>query len=348
MNNNHHPVTNARRTFGFPIKMLVLALALLVCVSAAEAKGRKFGLFVGINKYTNGINPLSGCVNDAKNMQTAMVSKYAFNRADTTLLTDAQATRASIIGKIKMYEKMAGAGDIFVFHYSGHGTLFPDANSEEQDETEMIYVEADGEVLYERGTYDSAIVPIDANDTTSGKPWQNLILDDELYAMLAAFTKKGAQVVFVSDSCHSGSVARAENSGVQVRAVPLKTVFGVRKFSDLKLKSPATRQTAGKPPQLNGLYLTLTGSQDNEFSLDAGENGVPMGLFTSTLLKTLNKPTAKKLTYAQLINTISPQVSKASLEMQNDQNPQLDSRFGNPDSLIFSLPRPGANKLVRP
>ena len=42
---------------------------------------------------------------------------------------------------------VAGAGDIFVFHYSGHGTLFPDANFEEQDETEMIYVEADGEVL---------------------------------------------------------------------------------------------------------------------------------------------------------------------------------------------------------
>jgi len=327
------------------VKLLMFALIVFVCAAAAEAKGRKFGLFVGINEYAAPISPLRGCVNDAMKMQAAMLAGYGFKKADTTILTDAQATREGIISRIKMYEKMAGAGDLFVFHYSGHGTLFPDANSEEQDETELQYVELSygpgaSEVIFPRGKYDSAIVPIDVAAATSGKPWQNLILDDELYQMFAAFTKKGAQVVFISDSCHSGSVARAEKNITKVRFTPLHKAFNAKSFTDLNLKKPAaaSKPTAAQP-QLNGLYLTMTGSKDDEFSLDAGEGGIPMGLFTSTLLKTLNARGAASLTYKKLIESVSPKVSKTALLLNSNQNPQLDSRFGNADKLIFSVPK---------
>jgi len=335
-----------QRKYRVAVKLMMFALLVFVCAAGAEAKGRKFGLFVGINEYARPMSPLRGCVNDAEKMQAAMLTKYGFKKADTTILTDAQATRDGIIGKIKMYEQMAGEGDLFVFHYSGHGTLFPDANSEEQDETELQYVEiaygpGASEVIFPRGKYDSAIVPIDVAEATSGKPWQNLILDDELYQMFAAFTKKGAQVVFISDSCHSGSVARAEKNLTKIRFTPLHMAFNAKSFADLNLKKPAA--AAAKPAaaqtQLNGMYLTMTGSKDDEFSLDGGENGVPMGLFTSTLLKTLNARGAASLTYKKLIESVSPQVSKTALSLNNNQNPQLDSRFGNADKLIFSVPK---------
>ncbi len=324
---------------------LTIAFISLIAVSATEAKNRKFGLFVGINAYSGGINPLKGCVNDATKMREAMMTKFGFKAVDTTLLTDAAATRDGILNNLKKYEALAGAGDLLVFHYSGHGTLFPDAYSEEQDETKMVYMEAPDdkgvmEVIYERDKYDSAIVPVDARLRTSGKPWRNLILDDELYAIFSAITRKGAQVVLISDSCHSGSIDKAKKSDARRRAESLATVFGVRRFSELDLKKSAMTRSTRTPPPANGLYLAMTGSKDDEFSLDATIGGVPMGLFTATLLSKMPKTVnpRKPVSYESLMKIVGPAVAEQSGKWDNNQNPQLNTEFGNPKMAIFSAP----------
>lgn len=327
-------------------KVVVVAFIALVAVSAAEAKNRKFGLFVGINAYSGGITPLKGCVNDAMKMREAMTTKFGFKMADTTLLTDADATRDGILNNLKKYQAVAGAGDIFVFHYSGHGTLFPDKFSEEKDETKLIYMEAPDdngvmEVVYERDRYDSAIVPYDARLRTSGKPWRNLILDDELYEILGGITRKGAQVVLISDSCHSGSIDRAKTSEATPRMQNLATVFGVRRFSELELEEPAETKATRTPPPAKGLYLAMTGSKDDEFSLDARINGVPMGLFTATLLSKIPAVAPRKsvtMTYEQLMKLVSPAVALQAGKWENNQNPQLRTDFGNPKMVLFSVP----------
>ncbi len=331
-------------------KALVIAFISLIAVSAASAKNKKYGLFVGINAYTGGISPLRGCVNDATKMREAMMTKFGFKAADTTLLTDAAATRDAILNGLKKYQTLAGPGDILVFHYSGHGTLFPDAYSEEQDETKLIYMEAPNdegvmEVMYERDKYDSALVPVDAGLRTSGKPWRNLILDDELYAIFSAVTRKGAQVVLISDSCHSGSIDKplAAKEDVRQRTQTLARVFGVRKFSELDLEKSATTTATRTPPPKKGLYLAMTGSKDDEFSLDATINGTPMGLFTSKLLA--NMPPApkprqaiKKVTYEALMKAVQPAVLAQARLWENNQTPQLNTEFGNPKMTIFSVP----------
>ncbi len=328
----------------FLTKALMFGLILTVCAAVAEAKGRKFGLFVGINEYSGMIPPLGGCVNDAKNMKATLTAKYGFKAADTTLLTDAQATRDGIISKIKAYEKLAGAGDLFVFHYSGHGSLFPDAQSEEQDETKMIYYEAtypngEVEIVYPRNKYDATLVPVDADETTSGKPWKNMILDDELYALFSGFTKKGARVVFISDSCFSGSIARNEKNKFPERFVPLHRVFGAKGFDDIKFRKPAKSNAVVKPPKLQGLYLTLTAANANETALDGADDVVRMGLFTSNLVKALNAKGAAQMTYAQLMTNVSKKVSDfAKNNLAHNQTPQLDASFGNPKAVIFTIP----------
>lgn len=337
MNENKN---NSRRFF---MRALLFALILTVgSVAAAEAKGRKYALLVGINKYPDTIGQLGGCVNDVLKMKATLTSRYGFKAADTTILTDAAATRAAIIANMQKYQKLAGAGDIFVFHYSGHGSLFPDEYSEIRDETKELYYEDPdtGEEIYPRGKYDANILPVDADKETSGKAWGNLILDDELYQMFSTFTAKGAQVVFVADSCFSGSVARATAKlKVKERFVPLYRVFGAKRYADLKFKAPAAQQTASAPPNMRGLYLTLTGANAEETALDGGTPGVRMGLFTSNLVRILNMPASAKLSYAQLMTTVAKDVSTfASTKMQHDQNPQLDFTFGNPKSVIFTVP----------
>jgi hypothetical protein len=194
------------------------------------------------------------------------------------------------------------------------------------------------QAIYPRGKYDSAIVPVDARSNSSGKPWRNLILDDELSELFSAFTAKGTQVVFVSDSCHSGTIARAKQTDAQVRTIPLTAVFGTRTFAEIKFEKPARVRSSFDVSSFHSLYIVLTGSRDDEFSLDARIHGVPVGLFTSTLISDLNGETKRDLTYSQLMGRVSGEVAKVALTMQNDQNPQLDSRFGNANSIIFAPP----------
>lgn len=328
-----------RKMFG----LVILLSAFIMFGGTASAAGKKYGLFVGINKYTTS-NPLYGCVNDAMMMRQTLQTKFGFLPANNTLLTDAAATRDGIMSNLKKYQAIAGKGDIFVFHYSGHGTLFPDMYSEDQDETNLTYLEVfnpdtkQNEVWYPRAKYDSAIVPVDSDMRTSGKPWQNLILDDELSAIFAGFTQKGAQVVFISDSCHSGTVGKAKTSKNRIRATPLAAAFGTRRYDELKFDEPATKRTSGYPIPVKGLYITLTGSKDDEFSLDARDLPQPMGLFTSTLLNQINSPGGTRLSYEATMNLVRPKVAKKAMEDQNPQNPQIDGRYGNAKSMIFSLP----------
>lgn len=324
--------------------LVAVVCAFFAFAGSASAAGKKYGVFVGINKYTGGISPLNGCVNDATLMRQTLQSKFGFLPADNVLLTDEAASRDAIIANLLKYQAVAGKGDIFVFHYSGHGTLFPDNRSEDQDETTLTYLERKNEqtgqmeVWYPRAKYDSAIVPVDARSTTSGKPWRNLILDDELGAIFAGFTQKGSQVVFISDSCHSGTVGRGK-SLAKVRTQSLAAVFGARRFEDLTIPEPATTRTAGYPVPVNPLYIVLTGSKDDEFSLDVRIGGNPMGLFSYNLLQQLNSPTGTQLSYEQTMALVSPKVAAQSLKSDNNQHPQLDARYGNGKAVVFSLPK---------
>jgi len=326
---------------------MLVAFVFLIAASSASAAGKKYGLFVGINAYGGGINQLKGCVNDATKMRDAMVTKFGFNAADTTLLTDAAATREAILANLQKYQTLAGPGDLLVFHYSGHGTLFPDAYSDEQDETKLIYMETtndkgETEVMYERATYDSAIVPVNAMDR-SGKAWRSLILDDELYAIFSAVTRKGAQAVLISDSCHSGTIDKTKKSPFQVRATPLTAVFGVRRYSDLDFGAQPTAKTGRiTPPPIKGLYISMSGSMDEEFSLDANIGGVPMGLFTNTILSYIPATAAArvKMTYAQLMAKVLAEVARQASQpgWDSSQHPQLNADFGNPNAPIFTVP----------
>lgn len=331
----------ARRIVATTFLPLVLLFA---CAADAEARGRKYGLFVGINAYAAPTSPLYGCVNDAQNLQRAMTTRYGFARRDTSLLTDARATRQNILAAIGRYQARAAEGDLFVFTYSGHGTLFPDSYSDVQDETEDVALEVDGEVWYPRDKYDSALVPVDAGEATSGKAWRNLILDDELYTAFAGFTAKGAHVVFVSDSCHSGSISRAatDDGEFRPRTQPLARIFRARSFDRLRLRRERRRRRDPAPRlrMPEGFYVALTGSRDDEFSLDwRPQTGRPTGLFTYVLLETIRRE-GTGLGYRALMERVSGEVAAMAARKDNSQHPQLDVRFfrGDANAPAFTLP----------
>jgi hypothetical protein len=128
---------------------------------------------IDVDVYGPG-NELAGCVNDARDMQSLAVAQGF----QTTLMLDEGATSDAVIGAIAGAASTLKSGDILLLTYSGHGSQVPDRNGDEPDGKDETWC------LYDR-----------------------MLLDDELYSLWAQF-EEGVRIFMLSDSCHSGTVAR--------------------------------------------------------------------------------------------------------------------------------------------
>ena len=269
---------------------------------------KKLALLVGIDKYTK--EPLEGCAKDAQDVQELLNRSYGFAKPNTHLLRDREATRAKILEALEKKEAEVKSGDLFVFYFSGHGTLFPDEKSKDLDETEVIIDPVTGR----EGKYDSALCPVNVGfSPRTGKPWRNIILDDELYVRFSRFTKKGCAVVFIADSCNSGTIGKGQRKAIP-KFLSMEDALG----SSLKdIPTPQISRTI-KPPDMRGQYLILSSSKDNQFS-GATEVG---SLFTNSLLETLRQSPNRN--YKDLYSIVRKKVLNDS---ENRQEPRLDKRF---------------------
>ncbi len=107
----------------------VARMALWVCLgllAVSDAPGAtRWGLLVGINQYAPGYaSSLNCCVNDAEGMRDTVMLGDAAGRwpsANIQLLTNSQATKASIRFALQTLAARAGAGDVVVYYHSSHG-----------------------------------------------------------------------------------------------------------------------------------------------------------------------------------------------------------------------------------
>lgn len=236
----------------------------------------KLALCIGINDYPGTGSDLSGCVNDANDWAKALKArKFTVGK-----LLNKKATGKNIRNAIKELIAKARKLDLVVIQYSGHGSYVPDREGDEPDNV------------------DECLCPYDIR--TKGP-----IVDDELFDLFNA-KREGVKIVMISDSCHSGTVARFS---------PIKTPSAIRgkKTSQRKVRflPPATflkkQELAGlgagrairrsNPP---GRYasLLLAACQDTEYSYDSCFHDRPNGAFSYVALKKLSKLSANA-TYRQ-------------------------------------------------
>jgi hypothetical protein len=145
-------------------------------LNAARPRLTKKALLVGINYVGTG-SALYGCINDV-NAVNAHLNSKGFTCQLITDNTALKPTRESILNEFKLLLVNAVAGDVLVFHYSGHGSYVRDTNREEID------------------GYDEAIVSRD----------MKYILDDEFKNLLVYYLKKDVTLFALFDSCHSGTM----------------------------------------------------------------------------------------------------------------------------------------------
>lgn len=167
----------------------------------------KRALLVGINQYDvevpDGLDietdrhwrNLKGAVNDVQAVGAMLKRTFEFEDKDVTVLTDESASRAEILAHLDLHlVENARRGDTVVFYFSGHGSQVHNENSHERDQLDETIVPADSK--------------LGADD----------IRDKELRLRFNRILDRGAQLVVVLDSCHSGSGAR-DLEGSRVKAL---------------------------------------------------------------------------------------------------------------------------------
>lgn len=225
----------------------------------------KRSLHIGINNYLGTQNDLSGCVNDANDWKDALEARGF----QTTTLLDAQAKKKAMVDAISKIVKDTTKNDIAVITYSGHGTWVADEDGDEEDGR------------------DEALCP---HDIMEGK----LITDDELYDIFSERTW-GARIIFISDSCHSGSVSKASNFILGSKDEALKTpkirflapeVY-LQGNQELLQKAKRVEFKIEARWKIRAATVLFAGCKDTEYSYDAWFNGRANGAFSYLALKAL-------------------------------------------------------------
>lgn len=233
----------------------------------------KISVHIGINGYYGA--PLAGCVNDA-NDWFQVARDRGFD--SSLLLLDGDATKANMTEAMRAAIAPAKYGDLVLLTYSGHGSWIPDMDGDEPDGR------------------DEVLVPVD---------YQNGVLsDDELLALFRA-RARGVRVVFISDSCHSGSVSRfapslnPKRGGIRYLApetfLPSRAVGRARQVESLPARGKS-----------RGASVLLSGCRDEEYSYDAWFGARANGAFTRVAIEELARTPWSYREWMQLINLRLP------------------------------------------
>ncbi len=169
--------------------------------------GAKKALLIGVEHHCDDpANHLPGVTEDVRLLSEVLSSKAGFPRENQKILLDRQATKKNIV---KAFEDWlingTNPGDTVLFYFSGHGTQIWDENGHEiQDGKAKILICYDTRLVgpeVERSFRNRLSKACDIKDTV------NALLGDELHRLLSRL--KDRTVIFVSDSCHSGTVYKS-------------------------------------------------------------------------------------------------------------------------------------------
>ena len=228
---------------------------------------------IGLNQvdpaaYEGWSGELSACEQDATDM--AQLANTAGFDVTGPLLT-ADATAEAVTSALDAAAGRLAEGDILFLTYSGHGGQVPDLNHDETgDRLDETWV------LYDRQ-----------------------LVDDELFESFGKFAK-GVRIWLLSDSCHSGTVARTlpevlsprelgkrfntddpHEVGKRIRAMPQPVQTAVYRRDRAFYDRIQNTRTSKDLTAIEASVLQISGCQDNQTSAD----GVVNGLFTGTLLE---------------------------------------------------------------
>ncbi len=282
-------------------------------------ESRKRALLVGINQYPTA--PLKGCVNDALMVGNMLITHFGFLPGpDMRLLVDQRATKAAILERLEWLVDGARAGDVLVFHYSGHGSQVPDRDGDELDHV------------------DECLVPIDHD-------WDDPLLDDDLDKIIRG-VPDGANLTVILDCCHSGTGTRdfgpkipaskkrlLPPPDIRFRAVGGITIeegFSADSVTMTSFRNLPVKQFGSSVEEQRGILIT--GCRDYQLSNDAFIDGDYHGALTYALFQSLEAQGPMQ-SYAAWHQSAAALIPGYQIR---DQDPQLECHHESAHWRLFS------------
>ncbi|WP_224407714.1 caspase family protein [Afifella sp. IM 167] len=262
-------------------------------------------LLVGVSNYDDaiGLADLEGPPNDVRLLRDAL---GAHDIRDVTILADkveggTRPTREAILGAFADLQSRATSGDLVIIHMSGHGTRQPDQNGDEADGYDELFLPAD----VKRAEPGSGVIP-------------NALVDDEIGEAVDDIRRKGADVWFVMDSCHSGTGLRAASTATRDRYVdPALLGIEARPARPASAEGDLAAEVTGEDEPEGGL-VAFYAAQSSEVAREVdfapeGSSGAPswFGLFTAKLASRLRE--AGAISYRQLFQAVMADMNDESV-----------------------------------
>jgi hypothetical protein len=271
---------------------------------------RGISLHIGVNhpdpKLFRELHPLRACENDAHAMEElARVQGFETRWS----LIGKEATEPRVKERIREAAGLVGSDGLFLLTYSGHGSRVVDTDGDEGDGYDETWCLFDGELV-----------------------------DDDLFRLWGEFPR-GARVVVLSDSCHSGTVIRTgerkEDAAPRDRRATLRAPV-LRGGQPREMPSPRCRPPGvgrrfpdGTEVEVGASVILLSAALDSQTAAD----GPQYGAFTEALLDAW-KGGVFRGTYGDLLACIYRRVKQRRLS----QEPGLErAGVSNPD---FEAQRP--------
>jgi len=317
-------------------------------------KGRR-ALLVGVGDYEDDRFYLEGVSDDVKLLRDVLIEKGVFDPSEIMILTDEEATRANVIKAFQDWlVNGSAAGGTALFYFSGHGIQIWDEDGDETDDgMDEALMLGDARV---RGAKTPRTHQGRTYHAYDRKSVRNFLLDDEIRALVNRL--KGRTVIFISDSCHSGTVYKRLDPFLVTTKTPEQPSFYKSVFDERIRDGNAE---TGVPGGLNiGDDLTgggaalaaFTASQDKQPAKIHSFGAVPRGrhsVFTWHLYHALkgraDLDNDGSVTLAELADFLETEIGRAGF----DQVPQHDFQPGGLGrlKLVSGLPAAAA-RIERP
>lgn len=227
--------------------MLQLSLLASTLLLVGVSEARVHALVVGIDKYQH-LPPLAGAVNDAQDIAGAL---EGIADSKVTVLLNVAADYGNIRQHWFAMLERAEKGDTVVFSYAGHGSRVPEqVSGSEADGQDDVFV----------------LAGFDPNQAESSE----LIRDNQLFDWFKAAEGKGVQLLFVADSCHSGTMTRAADTRVslrQTRQVNIDFEAGLAEDMTVELAANVAQVGRSDLPYLTFLSAGLETQQIPEVTI---------------------------------------------------------------------------------
>lgn len=280
-----------------------------------------YTLLVGIDNYPPSVNPLRGCVNDIRRVETLLKERIGRDEPlEQRILTDDKATWQGIVDGFRQHLTKAKAGDVALFYYSGHGSQAPSP-------PEFWPLEPDH--------LDETLVCWDSRE-----PGRWDLADKELAQLIAEVAEKGAHIAVILDCCHSGSGTRnADVSDEEVRVRRVPTDQRLRPIETFLVTAAQATALSGGTRSLEGggwytlprgRHVVLAACSPAEEAKELILGGEQRGAFSYFLLDTLQRA-GQTLTYRDLFKRVNAlvraRVSAQSPQLEATETPDLNQPF---------------------